>query len=372
TGILTESTSGAPNAGTAGSITLSARELRMAGGPAISATTQGTGPGGAILITAGEVIALDGADTGILTDSTSLQPGAGSAGSITILAGELRLTGGAVVSATTQGPGPGGGIDLQAQNIIALDGAGTGVRTESASSAPNAGTAGNVTLSANELTLTNGAQISTRAASADGGDITAAVGVIVLLRDSRITTSVGTGEGAGGNIVTVGPVFVILDSSAIQANAFGGPGGNILIVTENFVASADSIVEASSQLGIAGTISISAPETDLSAGVAVLTEKLMNAAARLAKQCGARGGRTLASFVGKGRGALPAQPGPAMIAHYLGAAGAKLGSRPQEAPGTQAAAIPIRATAGGKAPVTAWRAGGALLVPGTLQIACDS
>ncbi len=33
-------------------------------------------------------------------------------------------------------------------------------------------------------------------------------------------------EGAGDNI-TVDPVFLIVDSSAIQANAFGGAGGKV-------------------------------------------------------------------------------------------------------------------------------------------------
>ncbi len=117
--------------------------------------------------------------------------------------------------------------------------------------------------------------------------------------------------------------------------------------------SPDSLVEASSALGIAGSVAISAPETDLSTGVAVLTSALMDAAARLAKQCGARGGRTLASFVGKGRGVLPVQPGAAMMAHYLGDAAMKLG------------AVPIPA-------VVKQQPGQAraFLVPGTLQLSC--
>ncbi len=174
------------------------------------------------------------------------------------------------------------------------------------------------------------------------------------MRDSTITTSVGTGTGAGGNI-TIDPVFVVLDSGTIQANAFGGPGGNISIVSDFFIASPDSIVEASSALGISGTVAISAPETDLSAGVAVLTSQLMDAAQRLAKQCGARGGRTLASFVGKGRGALPVQPGAAMMAHYLGDAATKLGALPIPAVATQQ---PGQARA--------------FLVAGTLQLGCST
>ncbi len=60
-----------------------------------------------------------------------------------------------------------------------------------------------------------------------------------------------------------------------------GPGGNISIVSDFFFASPDSLIEASSALGITGTVAISAPETDLSAGVTVLTSTLMDAAERL-------------------------------------------------------------------------------------------
>lgn len=40
----------------------------------------------------------------------------------------------------------------------------------------------------------------------------------------------GRGEGAGDNI-TVDPVFLIVGSSAIQANAFGGAGGKVRNLT---------------------------------------------------------------------------------------------------------------------------------------------
>lgn len=36
----------------------------------------------------------------------------------------------------------------------------------------------------------------------------------------------GRGEGAGENI-TIDPVFLIVDSNAIQANAFGGADGKV-------------------------------------------------------------------------------------------------------------------------------------------------
>jgi large exoprotein involved in heme utilization and adhesion len=318
----------------------------------VFSTVGADGMGGAIVITAGR---LEVFNDGIVTTTTS---GSGDGGSIAIAAGEILLASGGSIAAGTTNSGNAGNITMTAGGTVLLDGAGTGLFTESTSTAPDAGTAGDITVAAQEMQIANDAQISTESATADGGDIDLSLVSMLLMQDSAITTSVGTGTGAGGNIF-IDPVFVILDSSVIQANAFGGPGGNITIIAENFLASPDSLVEASSALGISGTVAISAPETDLSAGVAVLTSTLMDAAARLAKQCGARGGRTLASFVGKGRGTLPVQPGAAMMAHYLGDVGNKLGAALEDG-------VAMQIAMGAMQP----RDARAFLVAGTLQLSC--
>lgn len=352
-GLLTESTSQADDAGAAGNVVLVAGELHIANGAVISATTRGPGAGGSIEIATAGATSLDGAGSSIVTDSTSTASGAGAAGSIALSAGALTLTQGASISASTQGPGTGGNVGITTPGTVLLDGPDTAIATESASAAPDAGTAGNITLSADTLQVSGGAEISTQSARADGGNIDIGLVSLLLLRDSRITTSVGTGEGGGGNI-TVGPVlFAVLDKGMIQANAFGGPGGNILIVANQFIATPDSVVEASSQLGVSGTVQITSPDTDVTTGVVVLSEALADAAARLAQQCGARGGRTLASFVGVGRGGLPVQPGPAMPSHYLASGGGKLSGGAAGTVG-QVAGLPS----------------GAVYVPATLQIEC--
>ena len=90
--------------------------------------------------------------------------------------------------------------------------------------------------------------MTTEAREADGGNIQITAHNLIRLQDSQITTAVGSGEGAGGNITidTIDSAFVILANSQITANAFGGPGGNIDIVTEVFLADPTSQVTASS------------------------------------------------------------------------------------------------------------------------------
>lgn len=268
--------------GDAGQVIIMTDQLNMTNGGKIDAATLGDGLGGMIEVTvAGNALIIGTNENSSPSSIQSNAEGSGAGGSITFSATNATISGGGVISSTSTGTGDAGNILVNVSN---------------------------------DLTMGSGA-ITTEAIEADGGNIVIQVTNIAFFTNSQITSSVGTGDGGGGNIF-IDPVFVILKGSQIQANAFGGPGGNILIVAENFLASPDSIIEASSQLGIDGIVQIDAPDTDASSALAVLPAGLMNAAAQLAAQCSARGGRTLASFVGTGRGGLPAGPGELIPSFY--------------------------------------------------------
>ena len=160
-----------------------------------------------------------------------------------------------------------------------------------------------------------GSTIATEATSADGGNIEIMATDLLRLTNSRITTSVGTGLGNGGNIV-IDPVYVILENSQIIANAFGGNGGNIDITTNALLQSGDSIISASSALGIQGTIEIHAPESDLAGGLTPLPGGLVDPSQLLRESCSARAGRSGNSFVGVGYGGLPERPGTLAFSSY--------------------------------------------------------
>ena len=70
------------------------------------------------------------------------------------------------------------------------------------------GDAGKITVKAANLTLQQGS-ITTQAELGDGGNIRFEVSDILSMDASRITTSVGAGEGTGGNIF-IDPKFVVL------------------------------------------------------------------------------------------------------------------------------------------------------------------
>src|SRR5206468_751538 len=176
------------------------------------------------------------------------------------------------------------------------------------------GNAGNIALVLGESLQLQNSAITTSATTADGGNISiTTTGSQLYLLNGKITTSVQSGLGQGGNIIIGSnghPVeFVILNGSEIRADAFGGPGGNIDIFAGTFLTTS-SILSASSALGVPGTIGIQAGVTDVSSSVSQLPESVLQASTLLRAACATRlaGGQS-SSLVVSGREGLPAEPG---------------------------------------------------------------
>ena len=262
-------------------------------------------------------------DRGFINTSTA---GASAAGDISVTVGRLTLTGGAQIASSTSATAPGGDIDISAGQILLTDHA-----TISAKSTGSAvARAGDVNIRGVNTLRMDSSSITTEATVADGGNISiTTAGSLIQLVKSQITTSVESGTGTGGNI-TIGaqqhPVdFLVLDNSAIRANAIGGPGGNIAIVAGTLVCSPgtctgapDSFITASSALSTPGTIDIQAFTTNVSSTLARLPESLLQAATLLRAACAARvtAGKA-SSLVVSGRGGLPLEPGDLMPSPLL-------------------------------------------------------
>lgn len=301
----------ASSSGAAGRIDLrGARIVLEKGGTVDSSSRGGSGDAGTVNITAAESLELAGRDAdGVASNVSSLSQGSGAAGTISVRSRNVSLADGAQISTSSSGSGAGGEIDIVASQMVSLSGA-----SISASSS-GAGDAGSIFIDAGRSLTLTGSAITTEASRADGGNIEIMAIDLLRLTDSEITTSVGTGSGNGGNI-TIDPVFVILDSSRIIANAFGGNGGNIRIITNALLQTGDSIISASSELGIEGTIEISAPESDLAGGLAALPGGLFDSSLLLRESCSARAGRGGNSFTGVGHGGLPERPGTLAFSSY--------------------------------------------------------
>lgn len=275
--------------GDAGRMSLNVRDLAISSGGIISSRAGGTGDAGAIEVRATGAVRLDGAESGIFAE-TDAQPRTGerggNGGRIDIAADRLELTEGAVLFARTRGSGDGGTISVVAREI-AVDHASRieaqSLDTSAGGTAP--GLAGNITLRTAMLDL-QGA-VATFSNEADGGNIAITAADRAVIIDGRVTTSVGTGQGNGGNIALDIPTFVLL-GARIDANAYGGNGGNIHVGSSTFIVSPGSRVTASSQLGIDGTIVLDSPAIDLAGVLSAPLARFLDNDLVLAGRCVAR------------------------------------------------------------------------------------
>jgi filamentous hemagglutinin family protein len=351
------------NAGDVGSNAILAGRAPITGGAPIAAT----GPAGTVRVTAADAVALSGEFTSInvFTDNAAsggriaiaaptltlsdravifaTTAGAGRAGEIAVDVGRLTLEGGGIIDSSTLASGPGGTVAVSARDLVLITGRDpAGVSSRLSSNAGSGrvpdptGPGGDIVLRAPRILLSDGGQLAARsfnvansgnirveaadtlrlaegaittdALQGEGGNIDLRVGRLLHLVDSQVTTSVQTGIGGGGNI-TIDPRFVVLDRSAIQANAFGGPGGNVRISADVFLAT-DSVVTASSALGVPGVVDVQAPITDVSGSLAPLPEAVLQAVSLLRTACRTRLAEAgTSSFVLAGRGGLAPEPG---------------------------------------------------------------
>jgi len=299
------------DAGNAGALNVSTPLLMVDGG-VIDSTTVGDGDAGAVGVRVGELQLTGGAQirsfSGGFDEFTGeLVVGNGAAGSVSVDAtGSVTASGTSATGrpsgllAETRGAGAGGDVSVNAWSLTLSDGA------TISSSSLGSGLAGDVQIELGDSLTLRGGSIMTQATASDGGNITITAPRLIHLVGSRITTSVESGVGGGGNIF-IDPQFMVLQNSQIVANAFGGPGGNINIIAGQLISDPATVISASSALGIDGTVNIEAPDSDVSSDLAVLPDSFLDAASLMQAGCGAaRAG--LSSLVEVGRGGLPSDP----------------------------------------------------------------
>jgi large exoprotein involved in heme utilization and adhesion len=165
--------------------------INLTPGTSISASTSNQGTGGNIEIKAANAITIQGQGT-ITTETT----GTGAAGELRIDTKQLTLADGATISASTSSPKPegrGGSIIINATESFNLNNQAS-LRAQSTGAAP----AGNITIHTGKLTANNGANngaIATSSEQSSGGDITITANNIRLSGNSDITTQVNSGAG---------------------------------------------------------------------------------------------------------------------------------------------------------------------------------
>lgn len=190
-------------------------------------------------------------------ESSTSREGAG--GDVNVHAGQLSLSEGAYISSASSAAGDSGTVLVEALAPILLSG---NSRITTAAAVSNA--KGITVRSGSEIELRD-SKITAQAAQ-NGGELRLEAPTRITLVNSKVTSEAGQD---GGNIF-IDPHLVILNQSQISANAIQGNGGNIRVNTDFLLSSSNSSITASSEFGIDGQISILGPAVDLSGTLAVL------------------------------------------------------------------------------------------------------
>jgi filamentous hemagglutinin family protein len=272
--------------GKAGDVNILARDLKVLEGSEISSATGGSGKGGNVVIDAPfiEISGFSPVTGGSSFISAESQPGAtGSGGNLTINTGSLRIADGAIVSVS--------GTD---------------------------GQAGNLKITGNSLTLNQGTILAeTGKSGVEGGaNITLQFRDLLRLENESLISATANGDANGGNI-DIDPTFVLIfpptgpNGSDIIAKAERGNGGKINISTQGLFGTAQrkssdgnrsNDIDASSEFGASGQVQINGT-VDPNQGVAQIPETVVDPNALVSQSPCKRGAQS--QFTRTGRGGLP-------------------------------------------------------------------
>ena len=300
---------GTGTVGNGGNITINSGDFSLRDGAQLAASTFGQGNAGNILINIKDAVTVSGTgqesgfSSGLFTFTDSNSQGKG--GDITVNTNIFRISDGALLDARTRNDQKGGDITVNANVFEALNG-GQLITTTSSNgragkisvnandkviisgsdsnyddrinkfpdnvdnidansglfvSSTGSGITGDIEVNSPKITLDNQGKLNAESASGNGGNINVNSDLLLLRRNSQISTNAGTEKlgGDGGNI-NINSKFIVAipdENSDITANAFTGTGGNVEINSQGIFGiesrpkpTEKNDITASSELGV--------------------------------------------------------------------------------------------------------------------------
>jgi filamentous hemagglutinin family protein len=250
--------------GKGGDVQISAGSLSVSGGAQLYAGTYGQGDAGSVTINVRDTASFDGENQ----EARSLNSGAsskvelsgiGKGGNVNLQARSLRLTNGAVLEASTVGEGNAGAVNIHARDIVIhgqstlLESSGVYSRVETAYQPKyhqGVGQGGNINITADSLSVTNGAVITTSTlGQGDAGNVFINARDIVFdgmgrfdenkkIRQSSAATSAvrDIGVGQGGSVNVTADSLKVSNGASLSTSTLGqGNAGNVFINARNIV-----------------------------------------------------------------------------------------------------------------------------------------
>jgi large exoprotein involved in heme utilization and adhesion len=288
-------------AGGAGALTVTARNVIVTDGGQVDGGTKGAGHGGTVTVTASDTIEVSGRSANgkfgshlASSSGDNIGAGTGDAGNVVVTGRNVKITGGAEIQSSTFGPGQGGNVVVAATETVLISGRGNGnasklsVSTESG--VPGAGAAGTITVTAPNITVSEGGQISSSSFGAGQGGmvtVTASELVAVMGGDGESPTGlfstaggIGTVAGNAGDIQVTALDVSVLQGGVISSSSSGiGNGGTVQITATDTVRISGttndgihvSVVSAGTEgmgavAGDAGNVVITAPHLSVTGG----------------------------------------------------------------------------------------------------------
>lgn len=215
--------------GRGGDIVVNVEQASFSEGAAIVSRTAAVGAGGKITVqgldgdgSKADALFLAGFPSRILSESE----GSGRPGDIVLHAKTVSLTDRAAIEAgTTESNGTGGNVSLDADSVVIAGGS-------LISSQAFAQDAGQVTITADQLSLDNGSIVTATASvfGGRGGDVVLDVGAVSLANGATINSST-SGTGQAGDITMNVATLSLTNDAEISSNSVATASGDAGIVT---------------------------------------------------------------------------------------------------------------------------------------------
>lgn len=281
--------------GNGGTIQITTNSLFVKNGASISGSTNGQGNGGKIIIDARDQVMIDGQSQALSTQGNNTFPlrsavrtlvlpnAIGNGGEIQITTGSLKVLNGALVTADTSGQGNGGNILIRARDRVLVDGIGrNGSSSNISSDVSNfetngfifrgSGNGGDVQIDANDLTISNGAILSSLTeGQGKAGNINLTLRNALTVQgysstDSSQTSSIfaaagSRSTGAGGNLrITASQVSVLDRGQVFVGNVGQGNAGTLSVNANTIKLDNQAVISSSATSGNGGDIFLNAKE----------------------------------------------------------------------------------------------------------------
>ncbi|WP_375470856.1 beta strand repeat-containing protein [uncultured Nostoc sp.] len=271
-GVFSQTTTN--STGSAGNLTINTGRFIVNDGAAIATTSFGKNSNaGNISINARDSISINNGS--ILS---GVAPGAiGNSGKVEMSTPKISITNSGIVQTQTLGGGVAGNIVVDA-DTVSISNKGSALRSASGgtnellsgTSSSLIGGGGNISVTANNLQVTDGAVLdATTVTNSTGGDITVSANTLSVDKGGQILTST-SGTGDAGNITVNATQIQLSDSESglLAQTTSAGKAGNLTIQPRGdgqslrvFFQKGAQISASTSSSGQGGTLRITAPES---------------------------------------------------------------------------------------------------------------